>query len=158
MAITPDILVKPVRHALVLDGNALQRCPDCGACEGLRMCGIRPHAVVWCACGRAWPYPTLTFQWLVDNIDRMYSDPSDGPRIEWDPGEPIPDEVLERAPGLDVLVGTIDAVVAAGYVDSHRRLTDTELDGLLAGTAPANVDRLPTAGMVAVAGDWPDRA
>jgi hypothetical protein len=132
----PDVVVKPVSRALVLDGNDLQQCPDCGAWENLRMCAIRSHAVVWCQ--RAWPYPTLTFHWLVENMDSMYSD---RPSSRWNSGEPIPAAVLERGPGLDTLVETIEAVVAGGYVDSHRRLTDAELAETLAGRE--HVDRLP---------------
>jgi hypothetical protein len=109
---------------VVLDGNDLQRCPDCGESKNLRLCAISPHAVVWCRCQRAWPYPTLSYSWLVDSMDLL---PIIAPSTSWTVGEPIPAAVLERWPGLDILVDTVESVCSGGYVDSHQRLDEDDI-------------------------------
>lgn len=117
---SPNISILVLRAPLILDGNDMQVCPDCHATAGLRLCAIEPHAVIWCSCQRAWTYPTLTYEWVMAFIAAFPGTPQSSP---WPHDEPIPSSVLQLNPGLDRLILTIDEIVAAGPVASHRRLT-----------------------------------
>lgn len=118
------IVVVPCRGQVVLDTDVLQRCPNCMADRGLRLCAISPYAVMWCRCGRAWPYPTLTYRWVVTHL----SSPDNAcDELTWPRGTPTPAAVLDLFPGLDVLADLVDLVHLAGPVDSHRRLRHSEV-------------------------------